>query len=191
MAFARKVWKLLVGIKDGLALLFLLLFFGLIYAVLSMRPNPGAVVDGALLLELDGFVVEEAAAPDPVQVLLSQSAPTGQYEARAIERALRLAAKDERIKVVVLDLSRFLGGGQVHMEEIGEAIDTVRAAGKPVMAFANFYGDDAMLLAAHASETWVDPMGGAFIAGPGGSFMYYKQLLDLLEVKAHVYRVGR
>ena len=28
MSFAGKVWRLLVGIKDGLTLLFLLLFFG-------------------------------------------------------------------------------------------------------------------------------------------------------------------
>ncbi len=28
MTFAGKVWKLLVGVKDGLVLLFMLLFFG-------------------------------------------------------------------------------------------------------------------------------------------------------------------
>ena len=30
MTFARKVWKLLVAIKDALVLVFLLLFFGLL-----------------------------------------------------------------------------------------------------------------------------------------------------------------
>jgi protease-4 len=35
MRFVGKVWRLLVGIKDGLVLLFLLLFFGLLYAALS------------------------------------------------------------------------------------------------------------------------------------------------------------
>ena len=32
MKFAGKAWKLLVGIKDGLVLLFMLLFFGGLYA---------------------------------------------------------------------------------------------------------------------------------------------------------------
>ena len=32
MKFAGKVWRLLVGIKDALVLLFMLLFFGGLYA---------------------------------------------------------------------------------------------------------------------------------------------------------------
>ena len=59
MSFARKVWRLLVGIKDGLSLAFLLLFFWALFAVLNSRPSPAAVRDGALLLELSGTVVEE------------------------------------------------------------------------------------------------------------------------------------
>jgi protease-4 len=33
-------------------------------------------------------------------------------------------------------------------------------------------------LAAHASEAWIDPIGGAVVTGPGGSQLYYKALLD-------------
>jgi protease-4 len=190
MVFARKVWKLLVAVKDGFALLFLLLFFGLIYAALSSRPAGGRVVDGALLLTLDGSIVEEASPIDPIAMLTSAKAPLRQFQARDLERALRLAAKDERIKLVVLDMSRFAGGGQVHLQGVGRAIDEVRKSGKPVMTFANFYADDGVLLAAHASEVWVDPMGGAFAVGPGGNSIYLKGLIDRFKVTAHVFRVG-
>ena len=71
MVFARKVWKLLVGIKDGLALLFLLLFFVALYGAMSARPNAGAVREGALLLRLNGSVVEEPAEIDPIVVGVS------------------------------------------------------------------------------------------------------------------------
>ena len=41
MSFAGKVWRLLVGVKDALALLFLLLFFSALFMVLtSMRKRP-------------------------------------------------------------------------------------------------------------------------------------------------------
>ena len=69
MVFARKVWKLLVGVKDALALIFLLLFFVALFGILSARPNPGLVRDGALLLDLDGVVVEEVAPVDPIAAL--------------------------------------------------------------------------------------------------------------------------
>ena len=190
MIFARKVWSILVGIKDGFALAFLLLFFWALYAVLTARPNPGLIRDGALLLKLDGSVVEEPAKLDPFALLLAQSAPAREYRERDLVRAIEAAATDDRIKAVVLDLDRFTGGGQVHLARIGEALDKVRAAKKPVLAHAVAYGDDAMLLAAHASEVWADPLGGAIIAGPGGSRLYYKALLDRLKVKAHVFKVG-
>ncbi|EJL30545.1 signal peptide peptidase SppA [Novosphingobium sp. AP12] len=190
MRFASKVWKLLVAVKDAMALLFLLMFFGLVYAALSARPAPGRVEDGALLLELDGTVVEEKSQSDPIALLMGAGGSVHEFQARDIERALLLAAKDQRIKVVVLDLSRFLGGRYIHLHDIGEAIDEVRKAGKPVLTFANAYADDGVLLAAHASEAWVDPMGGAFVTGPGGNLQFYKGLFDKFKVNAHVYRVG-
>ena len=190
MIFARKVWHVLVAIKDGLALLFLLLFFLVLFGALSSRPSPGAVRDGALLLKLNGAVVEEPQLIDPIERLLSAQVPMGEYRARDIVTALRTAAKDDRIKAVVLDLGRFTGGGQVHMQEIGQALDAVRAAKKPVLTFAQLYGDDALLLAAHSSEVWVDPMGGAFVTGPGGNRLFYGKLLERLKVDAHIFRVG-
>ncbi len=190
MEFARKVWKVLVAVKDGLALLLLLLFFGMLYAALSARPGPAAVQNGALLLKLDGFVVEEPSAPDPLTLLISQETPLGEHRARNVVRALRTAAGDDRIKLVALDLSGFLGAGQVHLEEIAEALDLVRKSGKKVYAFGLAYLDDGLLLAAHADEVWVDPHGGAFITGPGGNHLYFAGLLEKLKVNVEVFRVG-
>ena len=190
MQFAGKVWRLLVGIKDGLVLVFMLLFFFALFAVLTARPSPAAVRDGALLLALDGVIVEERAEVDPFAALLSGQAPMGEYQARDLVRALDEAASDDRITAVVLDLDRFLGGGQVHLQEVGEALDRVRAAEKPVLTYATAYADDSMLLAAHASEVWVNPLGGAVVAGPGGERLYYAGLLERLRVNARVYKVG-
>lgn len=190
MKFASKIWRLLVGIKDALALLFLILFFGVIYAALTARPSAGHVENGALLLDLNGVVVEEKSEISPLDLLMSRSAPTREFQARDIERALHLAAKDKRIKVVVFDLSRFRGGSFNHLKEIGAAMDEVRKTGKPVLTFANAYFDDGVQLAAHSSEAWLDPMGEAFVAGPGGSRSYYKGLIDRFKINAHVYRVG-
>lgn len=94
------------------------------------------------------------------------------------------------MKAVVLNLDGFLGGGQVAMTRIGAALDAVRAAKKPVLAYATLYTDDSYQLAAHASEVWSDPLGGVAILGRGGSNLYYKGLIDKLGVNTHVYRVG-
>ena len=119
MSFAGKVWKILVGIKDGLVLLFMLLFFIGLFAILSSRPNPGQVRDGALLIDLAGVVVEEKSAVDPIAALISGSAPVAEYRARDIVRALDAAATDTRIKAVVIDLTTFLGGVFYSVDRLG------------------------------------------------------------------------
>jgi len=141
------------------------------------------------VIELDGIVSEQPAEVDPFAAV-SGSAQIKEFRVRDIVHALETAAGDKRVTSVVLDLDRFLGGGQVSLAEIGAAVDKVRAQKKPVLAFATAYTTDSFQIAAHASEIWADNIGGVAIAGPGGSRLYYKGLMDRLGITAHIYRVG-
>ena len=186
MRFARAIWKLLVGIKDLMVMLFLLLFFGLLYAGLSARPEP--IRDGVLALDLRGPVVEQPAKAEWSE--LAGGTATRQYGLRDLVSALDAARTDKRVKAVALDLDSFGGGGQTAIGDLADAIRKVRASGKPVIAYASGYTDDSYPLAAAASEVWLNPLGAVVIAGPGGTNLYYKGLLDKLGVTANVYRVG-
>jgi protease IV len=186
MRFVRAIWKLLVGIKDALVLLFMLLFFALLYAGLSARPAP--VTDGVLAFDLDGVVVEQPARAEWSE--LAGGSRLKQYRLRDLVAALDEARDDDRVKAVALDLDGFLGGGQAAMADLSDALRRFRSSGKPVLAYAVGYGDDAYQLGAAASEVWLNPLGGVAIAGPGGSNLYFKGLLDKLGVTANVYRVG-
>ena len=66
MRFARAIWRLLVGIKDALVLIFMLLFFGALYAALSAKPTP--IGEGVLALDLDGAVVEQPSRAEVSEV---------------------------------------------------------------------------------------------------------------------------
>ncbi|MFC7499197.1 signal peptide peptidase SppA [Enterovirga sp. GCM10030262] len=189
MRFLGKAWRLLVGVKDGLVLVFMLLFFGLLYALLSATPYAGSADEGALLLDLGGAIVEQPVETDPLEIV-SGSSLIREYRLRDVVHALETAATDDRVKAVALDLDIFLGGGQAGLARIGDAIDAVRRADKPVIAYATGYSDDAYQIAAHASEIWLNPLGGVLITGPGGANLYYKGLLDKLGVTANVYKAG-
>jgi protease-4 len=173
MRFFGTVWRVLVGIKDGLVLIFMLLFFALLYAALTVKPYSGSVREGALLLDLSGGIVEQPAERDAMDVL-SGSALGGEHRLRDLVHGLETAASDDRIKAVALDLDGFGGGGQSAIANVADALEQVKKAGKPVVAYATAYTDDSYQLAAHASEIWLNPMGGVLVAGPGGSNLYYK-----------------
>lgn len=186
MQFVGAVWKLLVGIKDALVLLLLLLFFGFLYAALSSRP--AAVGDGVLDVTLAGGVVEQPARPTWAEAVGTE-APRD-YRLRDLVAALHSAKSDSRVKAVALDLDGFGGGGQAALGDLADAIRQVRASGKPVVAYGTVFTSDSYQLAAAASEIWVNPLGGVLLAGPGGTNLYFKGLLDKLGVTANVYRVG-
>ena len=187
MRFVKAIWKLLVGVKDALVLVFMLLFFGLLYVVMSAEPAP--VGSGVLALDLDGTVVEQPARADISELFAGSSGPK-QYRLRDLVAALDAAKDDDRVKAVALDLDGFGGGGQVAMADLADALGRVRASGKPVIAYATGYSDDSYQLASAASEVWLNPLGGVGLFGPGGSGLYFKGLLDKLGVTANIYRVG-
>ena len=186
MKFVSAIWKLLVGIKDGLVLLLMLLFFGMLYAALSARPDP--VGEGVLDLALDGSVTEQPARLSWTDV--AGGTRVQEHRLRDLVAALDAAKDDGRVKAVALDLDGFLGGGQTSVGDVAEAVMRVRAAGKPVVAYATGYSDDGYQLASAASEIWLNPLGAVLVTGPGGSSLYFKGLLDKLGVTANVYRVG-
>ena len=188
MRFVRAIWKLLVGIKDALVLLFMLLFFGLLYAVLSARP--AAIGDGVLAMDLDGVLVEQASRPDAIAAFAGAGNITHEFELRDLIATLDTAKDDDRVRAIALDLDGFLGGGQASLSALGEKIAEVKKSGKPVIAFATGYTDDRYQLAAHASEIWMPAMGAMAVAGPGGNNLYFKGLMDKLGIVANVYRVG-
>lgn len=189
MKLVRAAWKLLVGIKDALVLLFMLLFFAALFAALTARPNPATVTDGALVVALQGQLVEQPEETDPFAGLAGGQMAK-QTRLRDVIRALDLAKTDGRVKAVVLDMDSFTGGYPAVVAQAAEAVAAVRATGKPVLAYALGYTDAGYLIAANASEIWAHPLVGTAFMGPGGSQLYYKGLIDKLGVNAHIYRVG-
>jgi protease-4 len=186
MKFLRAIWKLLVGVKDALVLLLMIIFFAGLYGVLSARPAP--VREGVLDLNLNGSVVEQPARREWADV--AGGSRMQQYRLRDLVIALDKARDDSRVKAVALDLDGFTGGGATAIGDLAEAVRRVRASGKPVIAYGIGYTDDSYALASAASEIWLNPLGAVLIAGPGGSNLYFKGLLDKLGVTANVYRVG-
>ena len=83
MKFAGKVWKLLVGIKDGLSLIFLLLFFFALYALMTARQS-------AELADVLGEYGEDR----DVRAVMLRSAPSANTEKTGRIGSSRCAEND-------------------------------------------------------------------------------------------------
>ena len=189
MTVVRYTWRFLVGVKDLLVLLLLLLFFGALWTALNSRSTVSVPDGGALVLHLDGAIVDQAADQSPLEFVSGRNM-AGQVQERDIIRGIDSAASDNRIKTVVLDLDTFVGAGQANLQAIGQALQRFRKTGKTVNAYATAYTDDGYYLAAQANRIWLNPLGGVLLTGPGGSNLYFRNALDKLHIDVNVFKVG-
>jgi protease-4 len=113
---------------------------------------------------------------------------------RQVVRALRAAAKDERIAGVYLsgDLSLgSLGGGYASLREVRLALGAVRAAGKPVVAYLTQATTKNYYLASAATELAIDPYGMILMPGLASEPMFYAGAFEKYGVNVQVTRVGK
>ncbi|MGH8853001.1 MAG: signal peptide peptidase SppA [Telluria sp.] len=171
-----------------------LLFLLFVILVLMIATSGGVKPIGdksALVLELKGDLVEqyETSFQDTIYDSLSGDSQRS-VRLRDVLTVLDAAAKDEHIDTVVLMLDQLDGGGLAMLREIGAGIDRVKAAGKKVVAWGGMYDQKRYLLASHADEVYVHPMGMVMIEGFGGHRNYYRDALDKLGVTVNLIKVG-
>jgi len=185
------IWLGLDGLRKILHLLLLLLIFGVIGSLFS-RPIPFVPDRAALIIAPQGPLVEQFKG-DPLERAIADVLRQGPVETRLrdVVDAINAARKDDRISSLYLDLGGLDGGGTAKLQDVAAAIDAFRKAGKPVIAFGEYYDQPQYYLAAHADEIFLDPQGMALIDGFANYGLFVKDALDKLSIDWNVFRVGQ
>ncbi len=193
--FFRGIWKIYKGFRSVILNLLFIVVVSLI--VISIFSDDGKVEvppSAALLLNINGDLVEEKTWIDPMSVIFTRGLG-GQEEipevlVSDVLRVIENATSDKRIQVIVLDLSSMGRASLDKMQVIGAALGEFKAAGKKVLAYGGFFAQNQYYLASYADEINLSPMGAVLLEGYGTYPMYYKDALEKLKVSTHVFRVG-
>ena len=176
--------------RTVLNVLFLLIVLVLLIALFSGGAKP-VTAKTSLVLELKGEIVEQHTGDVRDAIMSSVSGETRRsVQLRDLLTVLDAAAKDSNVSSVLLMLDELDGAGLATLHEVGSAIDRVKAAGKPVIAWGGSYNQSRYLLASHASEIYLHPMGYVLIQGFGGHRNYYRDALDKVGVTVNLMKVG-
>jgi protease-4 len=106
-------------------------------------------------------------------------------------RVLDRAARDPRIAGVLL---RFQGTGPHQFSQaaaLRRAVDALRAAGVPVVAWAESLSAEQLWIASGAQRVLIPESGSVQLVGLRSEGFYLKDLLDKLDVVPEVVHVGR
>jgi protease-4 len=204
MAEKSKSWTkaLFVGLWTALNfcrklffnVVFLVIIIGIIAVASREESVPQVTPGSALMLTLNGALVIQKTAVDPVSEFLQEAfdeePDNPEVLVRDVVKVLENAKADKRIKAVVLNLQGLRGGGLDKLRTIAEAIDDFKTSGKPVLAVGDYYTQSQYYLAAHADKVYLNPIGGVSIDGYANYGMYVKRALEKLKVNMHIFRVG-
>jgi protease-4 len=171
--------------------LFIVLIIVFVIAIGSSAPKP-LPETFALRLAPTGLLVDQRSYIDPASLLLSDEDPEeNETLVSDLVEAINKAAKDKRVTLLVLEPGRLLGGGVSKMNDIGQALENFKNAGKKIIAVSDNYSQDQYYLASFADEIYLHEMGLVEITGYGRYMNYYKTALDKLGVTIHAFRSGK
>ncbi|MHA6608606.1 signal peptide peptidase SppA [Photobacterium damselae] len=191
----KAIWNLLSFTRQlVLNLIFLILVGALFFAFYQgdkdteTQPQPDALV-----LDLSGPIVEQKDPVNPVDSLLSEAMgkePQQENVLFDIVEAIRAASGDNDIKGLVLNLQNMPETSLTKLRYIAKAITDFKQSGKPVYAYGDNFSQSQYYLASYADKVFMSPDGAILLTGYGSYTLYYKSLLEKLDVTTHVFRVG-
>ena len=171
--------------------LFLLVLVLIVVAVFDSAGGVSVPDDAALVLDPEGALVEETRIGNPLENWWSPGQSEPSANVNDLVRAVDLAAEDDRIRALVLDLDKLTWAASAHARYLGDALERFKSAGKEVLAFGYDYGQPHYAIASFADAVYLHPHGGMAFTGYGYVRAYFKGLLDKLGVNIHVFRVGK
>lgn len=191
-------WRILNFVRQLVAnvlFIILLLLAAGAYALLSEQDAQTSREPGALYVNLSGVVVDQLTRNSPLESLSLQllGASSGQLQENSlfdVVETIRTAATDPDITGMILKLDDFVGADQPSLQYIGKTITEFRKQGKRVYAVSGNYNQAQYYLASYADKIYMPPQGSVGIYGFATNTLYYNELLEMLKVKTHIFRVG-
>jgi protease-4 len=185
MTFWKTVWATLVGnfIASIIGTLITIGIIAAIVAAFSSGEDVSMENESILKIKLENSFTERGLDTPSFNL----DGAEDRIALRDLERVLRFAKTDERIEGVYLNIGA-IEAAPAMLLEIHNAILDFKSSGKWVLAYSESYSQAGYLLASAANEVYMYPTGTFDWHGLNAEVMFYKKLLDNLEIEAQVIR---
>lgn len=191
MNFLKTFLAGLLAFVVGNVVVFFLMIIMLIAGIAgSMEREPVYVYRNSVLeINLAESIID-APSTDPFASFdFNTLEPKRQSTLLATLQAIDAARTDDRIKGIYLRLN---GGGGIAgsaiMEEFRAALAAFRESDKFIVSYNETYSQGRYYLASVADSIFMQPEGGIDWTGMAVNTMFYKGLLDKLDLRAEVFR---
>lgn len=181
--------SLLAIIVSGILLA--IISFGIMGALVSSATSQQmAVIKENSILEIDlSKQITEIPQANILSAITggSNGSSVGLFE---VIRSIEAAKSDDNIKGIYLKAAGNANGWATS-QQLRDALKDFKTSGKFVFAYADGISQKAYYIASVADSIYINPLGSVELKGLSTSLMFYKGLLDKLEVEPEIFYCGK
>jgi protease-4 len=173
------------------------LFIGMIVSLATFGKKETVKIkdNSVLYLDFKQPIKDFASMPNPFENLLNMPSFKDLVENQpmnllSVLQHIKYAATDNNIRGIFLDFKDF-NINMANLEEIRNALKEFKKSKKFIVATADVYTQASYYLASVADSIYLTPEGDLTLKGLSAQIMFYKGLLDKLEVEPVVIRHGK
>ena len=191
-SFFKNVLSTIVGMILAVFVI-MLLFIGIVSISISSLNSTEEVTvkeNSILKINLAELSVVERTSENPFDGLnLSGNIPKTIALKQVLDN-IEKAKLDDKIKAIYINTS-YVSAGISQIEEIRNKLLEFKQTGKPIIAYSEVYNQAAYYLSSVANKVYLNPEGIVEIKGLSASIMFYKGLLDKLDIDVQIIRHGK
>jgi protease-4 len=186
--FLKNILSTIIGIVSTVVII-TLLFIGFI-AIISSEDEVKVKENSILQIDLSSTTVVERASANPFEGFnLSGDIPKT-IELRTLLNNIEKAKNDNNIKAIYLS-STTVNAGLSQTEEIRNKLLEFKKTGKAIIAYAEVYTQSSYYLSSVANKIYLNPEGIVELKGLSASQMFFKGLLEKLDIDMQIIRHGK
>ena len=189
----RKFWRVVFGSMLGfffsmilISILYMVMLISMIAAFSSMDKESANVKDNSILkINLTQGVAERV-----VETPFDKFNDYSQIGLDDVLASIKYAASDPKIKGIYIN-SATVSASPATVKEIHDALLAFKKSGKFIYAYSDVFAQNGYYLASVADKIILNPTGSLDFKGYAMQIMFYKGLIDKLDVDVQVVRHGQ
>ena len=190
LKFLKNIFSTVIGILLSFFVI-ITIFIGVL-SVSSEYQKKEKKIDKNTILKIDlSTPVVERASTNPLADLdLFNPEPKKQLELKAILDNIEKAKFDDNIIAIYIN-SPVVNAGLSQTEEIRNKLLEFKKTGKPIVAYSEVYSFKNYFLSSVADKIYMNPVGGIDHKGLSATVMFFKGLLEKLNIDLQIFRLGK
>jgi len=191
-SFFKNVLSTIVGMVLAVFAV-ILLFIGILSVSMSSFKNDKEVkvkANSILEINLAELSVVERTSENPFEGLNFSGNLPKTIALKQVLDNIEKAKKDENIKAIYIN-TPYANAGLSQIEEIRNKLLEFKQSGKPIIAYSEVYNQAAYYLSSVANKIYLNPEGIVELKGLSASIMFYKGLLNKLDIDVQIIRHGK